>query len=514
MKTFPALAFAALCAAGDASAATFVVDTGSDASLVACDGATPGDCSLRGAMENANLNPAPDRIEFAIPTGDASYQAATGHWRIAVGATSLPRIDNAVEIDGYTQPGAVPNTISADTGGLDTILKIEVTPGTAFGTQQNGFEISPNFPSQGASAFRGLAVSRFAQQFQLWGTSAHRIEGCFLGTDIDGGVAAVTTSGGRGYGIFTFGTGAYVIGGTAPAARNLIGGMFSAIVLQRDGNGLVVQGNLIGTDRSGTAAIGHTSFAAIYTAARLTNARIGGTQPGTRNVISGNPLGAIALNTTGAAAYAGTRIEGNAIGTDVTGARPLPNGGTPGSPQPAVSIAGNDTCDIAIAGNTIAYNRGAGVAVIGCRNVDAGRNRYAYNRGLALDLATGSFADGVTPNDAGDADAGSNRLQNAPVVESLTTTGATTTLTFRVDTLPANAAYPLAIDVATGAGGQPQNLVASFAYTAAEAQAPKTVTLPTAALAGGALVLVATDADGNTSEIASRDAIFTDPFDY
>lgn len=516
MKTIPALVLAALCASGDACAATFVVDTGTDLSLVACDDATPDDCSLRGALENANTNPAPDRIEFAIPASDASYQAATDHWRIAVGATSLPRIDNAVEIDGYTQPGAAPNTIAADAGGLDTILKIEVTPGSAFGAQQNGFEISPNFQAQGASTFRGLAINRFAQQFQLWGTAAHRIEGCFLGTDIDGTVAAVTTSGGRGYGIFTFGTGAYVIGGTDPAARNLISGLFGAIVLQRDGNGLIVQGNLIGTDRSGTTAVGHTSFAAIYTSARLTNARIGGTQPGSRNVISGNPLGAIAFNTAGGAAYAGTRIEGNAIGTDVSGTLPLPNGGTPGTPQPAVSIAGNNTCDIAIEGNTIAYNRGAGVAVIGCRNVDAGRNRYAYNRGLPLDLATGSFADGVTPNDAGDADAGSNRLQNRPVVESLATIdgGATIALTFRVDTLPANAIYPLTIDVATGAGGQPQNAVASFAYTAAEAQAAKTVTFPASALQGGALVVFATDADGNTSEIASSDAIFADTFDF
>ena len=290
--------------------------------------------------------------------------------------------------------------------------------------------------------------------------------------------------------------------------------MFSAIVLQRDNDGLTVQGNLIGTDRSGTAAIGHTSYTAIYTTSRLTNARIGGTQPGARNVISGNPLGAIGFNTAGAAVYAGTRIEGNTIGADVSGTLPLGNGGTFGTPQPAVSIAGNGTCDIVIEGNTIAHNRGAGIVVVGCRNVDAGRNRYAYNRGLALDLATGSFADGVTPDDAGDADAGSNRLQNRPVVEALTIAGGTASLTFRVDTLPANATYPLTIDVATGPGGQPQNAIASFAYTAAEAQTPRTVTFPAAALQGGALVVFATDAEGNTSEIASSDAIFADPFDY
>ena len=514
MKPALLILAATLCAPGASTAATYVVDTGSDLSLTTCNPAQPDDCSLRGAMQNANAQPGPDRIEFAIPTSDASFQAATGHWRIEVGGTALPPVENPVEIDGYTQPGASPNTHTVDDGSLDTVLAIEIVPGSASGTQQNGLEISPNFQAQGASVFRGLAISRFAQQFQLWGTGAHRVEGCFLGTHIDGTSAAVTTSGGRGYGVVTYGTGAYVIGGTTPAARNLVSGLFGAILLQRDGNGLTVQGNLIGTDRTGTVAIGHTSYPAIYTSARLTNARIGGTQAGARNVISGNPLGAIGLNAAGAGVYAGTRIEANIIGADASGALPLPNGGTPGTPQPAVTVAGNNACDVVIEGNTIAFNRGAGVAVIGCRGVDAGRNRYAYNRGLPLDLAAGSFADGPTPNDPGDADAGSNRLQNAPVLQSLATAdaGATTVVTFRIDTAPANAAWPMTVNLAIGPGGQPQQIVASVTLTSAEAQMSKTISLPTTALEGGALSLVATDAEGNTSEIASE-SIFTDSFD-
>ncbi|MBL8300230.1 MAG: hypothetical protein JNN30_17975 [Rhodanobacteraceae bacterium] len=496
-------------------AATYVVDTGIDLALTACDPQQPDDCSLRGAIQNANGNPSPDRIEFAIPVSDTSYQAATDHWRITVGTSPLPAIDNAVEIDGYTQPGAIPNTTAAESGGLNTVLKVELTPGTASGQQQNGLEISPNFPFQAASTFRGLAINRFAQQIQLWGTSAHRIEGCFLGTTITGTAAAVSTSGGRGYGVVTYGAGGYLIGGTAPAARNLLSGLAGAIVLQRDNDGLTVQGNLIGTDRSGTAAIGQTSYAAIYTTSRFTNARIGGPQAGARNLISGNPIGAIALSTTGAGAYSGTRIEGNFIGTEISGLLPLPNGDTPGTPQPALSIGGNDACNITIEGNTIAYNRGAGVAVIGCRNVNAGRNRYAYNRGLPVDLALGSFADGLNPNDPADADSGSNRLQNTPVIDTVALTGggATTALTFHVDSSITNAAYPLTVDVATGSGGQPQNLVASFTYTAAEAQSAKTVVLTTSALLGGALTLFATDADGNTSEITT-DAIFNATLDF
>jgi len=509
-------ALLALCSVGSASAATFIVDTGIDTALTSCLPATPDDCSLRGALQRANETAAADRIEFAIPTSDPSYQSATAHWRIAVGTGALPLIENPVVIDGYTQPGALENTQTPDQGGLDTVLVIELVPGTSFGTQQNGLEHSLNFPDQAASTFRGLAISRFSRQIQLGGSAGHRIEGCFLGTDISGSVAAVPGSAGRGTGIVALGSGPYVIGGTAPASRNLISGMFGGIVLQRPIDGLVIQGNLIGTDFSGTVAIPHTSFAAIQSSAFVTNARIGGDTSAARNVISGNPLGAINFDGGANGAFAGTRIQGNYIGTDASGTGPL--GNSEGGPlQAAVRIFGSGSnCAITIGGdlpgeaNRIAFNAGAGVGVVQCRRVDAGGNRFLGNRGLPLDLAGngGSVFDGPSPNDAGDADEGSNRLQNSPVIENVAYSngGNTITLTYRVDTAAANAVWPLRISVARGTGAGSLQI---DSYTQAQAQTSATVSFPASTLQGAPFMLLATDADGNCSEFAN-DAIFTD----
>lgn len=84
----------AALATGTASAATFVVTTTSDGG--------PG--SLREAICAANANPGHDFIHFAIPPSNVVHviQLASG----------LPRILEAVTIDGLTQPGSAPNSLA------------------------------------------------------------------------------------------------------------------------------------------------------------------------------------------------------------------------------------------------------------------------------------------------------------------------------------------------------------------------------------------------------------------
>jgi hypothetical protein len=51
-------------------------------------------------------------IDFNIPTTDSGFSAATGVWTIAV-QSALPAIStNAAIINGYSQPGAVENTLA------------------------------------------------------------------------------------------------------------------------------------------------------------------------------------------------------------------------------------------------------------------------------------------------------------------------------------------------------------------------------------------------------------------
>jgi hypothetical protein len=88
--------------------------------------------------------------------------------------------------------------------------------------------------------------------------------------------------------------------------------------------------------------------------------------------------------------------------------------------------------------------------------------------------------------------------------------GADLALTYRVDTAPVHASWPLQIRIERGDGGQPTALVALDSYPVGAAQQERTVTFPAAALAGSALVLSATDQAGNSSEFESDALLFSD----
>jgi CSLREA domain-containing protein len=487
-------------------AATFVVDSTSDVALSACT-AAPDDCSLRGAITAANVAADSDQIDFNIPSTDSGFQAATQHWLILVGNTSLPTIENQVVIDGYSQPGALANANSPDAGGLNSVLKIEIRPSASAGSQV-GLQLVGNNFALPASIIRGLTINRFFSQIQLGGSGAHRVEGCYLGTDISGSVAAVTTNSGRGVGVRVQGPGPYQIGGLLPAERNLMSGMFSAIVFQSGSDGIRIQGNLIGTTASGVSAVGNTNDA-ISSAAPIRNARIGGDIAAARNVIAASSFAALRLSSQSLTDFSGTLIEGNYIGTDVSGTRALGNGLNPSSPsqvQPSI-LVGGVSCALSIGGlapgqaNLIAYSGGAGISNDQCPRIQTPLNRFYGNRGIPFDNVFGGGAIGATPNDLADVDeVGGNRLQNFPEL-SLPAIGSDL-LSYRVDTAVANATYPITMNFyRAGCGGGSDAFLGSATISAAQAQQALTIDVTTL---GSYLPLTATavDAVGNTSEFA------------
>ena len=109
------------------------------------------------------------------------------------------------------------------------------------------------------------------------------------------------------------------IGGTTPAARNLISGNIGDGVGLGGGSGNTVQGNLIGTDVTGTLALANGQVG-VAVGAGSTNALIGGTTVDARNVISGNGR-QIAFGTA-----SNNTVQGNFIGTNITGTVGLPGG--------------------------------------------------------------------------------------------------------------------------------------------------------------------------------------------
>src|SRR5262245_46665719 len=107
------------------------------------------------------------------------------------------------------------------------------------------------------------------------------------------------------------------IGGSSAASRNLISGNDSVGIGIESSNGTIIQGNLIGTDITGQVALPNGS------AITLTgnDTTIGGGAAGAGNVISGNIGSGIAIS------YgSGIVIQGNIIGPDITGTKALGNG--------------------------------------------------------------------------------------------------------------------------------------------------------------------------------------------
>ena len=258
-----------------------------------------------------------DPITFAIP--GAGVQTITP-------LSALPAISEAVSLDGYSQSGASPNTLTV---GSNAVLRIELN-GASAGSSSNGLTI---FGASG-STVRGLVVNRFGGSGIELASSNHVVEGNYLGIDPSGSIersnlqAGVRVSQGANN----------RIGGTTPQARNVLAGNGSTtdtaqIVVGVAGSnpvGTVVRGNYIGVNAAGTSAVhptlsGNDDGIFLFRGSTI----IGGTDADdgvldgvvrAGNVISGNLTG-IRIDATGnnPNSVNGVTIQGNIIGLDATG---------------------------------------------------------------------------------------------------------------------------------------------------------------------------------------------------
>ncbi len=129
-----------------------------------------------------------------------------------------------------------------------------------------------------------------------------------------------------------------------------------------------------------------------------------------------------------------TRVLGNRIGTTAGGKGALGNG------LDGVAISGsNDSSSNNVLGdsfsggsNTIAFNGGDGVNISGGLRNAIDGNSIFSNAELGIDLAD----DGPTANDPGDADSGPNDLQNKPVLTAAKTVSGKTTVKGKLASRP------------------------------------------------------------------------------
>lgn len=287
----------------------------------------------------------------------------------------------------------------------------------------------------------------------------NQIVGNLIGTDVTGAVALPNSGSGV---MISNGSDATIIGGVGPRAGNVISGNMGSGIKITNSVSTNILGNLIGTDVTGTMALGNAGHGVMIKAAEN---RIGGPVPQARNLISGNARAGVYLD----AGSAFNDLLGNYIGVDITGANVLPNGGdgvslfqatnnTVGGPIPgsrnviacngddgvgllqandnliennfigtdasASACLGNfkdgvrieDAVGNRVVHNTITCNSRAAISILGASlNNRVSENAIFDNGALGIDLN----GDGVTFNDPSDLDTGPNDLRNFPIITSI-----------------------------------------------------------------------------------------------
>ena len=412
----------------------------------------------------------------------------------------MPAIVESLEIDGYTQPGAKPNSLA---DGSDALILIQIDGHSKF--VPNGlvfYSTGSNYVVKGLSltSFRDAAITADAVNSAV-------VSGNFIGILPDG-----ETASGNGIGV------GHVtqLGGTDPASRNVISGNEIGFagealpILGMTTAGAVVQRNYIGTNAKGTRPVPNFKGIALETVGHGVSNCVDRDVDLSKTVIDGNLItgnsSAIVLGRiecgfrlpTAAIRANGVQIKNNGIGW-------LYDSFTPPFDGTGITIvAGSDN---QITGNGLSLNV-SGIVITGGAGSVRNRistNSFSNNRTLGIDLA----GDGPTVNDPGDSDSGPNNFQNYPLITSVTPTSSgrfpaylvagtidsTANSTFRIEFF--GGAYAAAL----GDGASPFPLGFTNVTTDASGHASFQMTVGNN-LELSVFGLTATDSSGNTSEFS------------
>jgi hypothetical protein len=343
--------------------------------------------------------------------------------------------------------GALPNRSGVWISGLSPFRTAQdVVVDVRIGTPQAGNLISGNeqggiFGPDLSSGDRDIVIRNNRIGTNADGTSA-----------LPNGGAANLTFAGDGINLYDAFNGAQIGGVNANEGNLISGNARHGIFLT--GSSSVIQGNRIGTNAAGTAAIGNSGDGIRF--ANVIFALVGGSSASARNLISGN-LG----NGIGLVSFSSSNsVKGNYIGTDASGSVALPNG----LDGIFIDSAGNDLGGLAagegnlisgngghgiqingasannnkLLGNFISGNGGDGVAILSGTGNQILSNLIDENGGLGIDLEN----DGPTANDLSDADTGGNERQNYPMLTSVSSSGGNITIQGSLNSA-ANKAYKI-----------------------------------------------------------------------
>ena len=352
------------------NAATYTVTNTNDA----------GAGSLRQAITSANSNPMDaDNIVFNIPNTDPNFNSTTGVYTITL-ASLLPYVTSiSVSIDGTTQPGNTningPEVCLKSTSNLLFGLCFPLSGGTVKGMIINGFQL-------------GVLITKYL----TYPSGTCLVSDCYLGVNYNGSSASPNDIGVACYGGVTGNT----------IINNIISGNTTAGIGLRTSNSNIVQGNKIGTDRTGMYRIPNYYGIAIDSAAFNT---VGGSLVSQRNLISGNNYAGVAINTN---ISHSNIIKGNYIGVNLTAAT------SADTICNYYGIAINESYNNVIGGsatgerNIISSNTDAGIAILGLASTGnsikgnfigtnaSGTDSIANGNGILLSGASNTIIGGST----------------------------------------------------------------------------------------------------------------------
>lgn len=358
------------------------------------------------------------QISFAIP-GDGVHTIQP--------LSALPPLLITITLDGFTQPGSVPNSASQ---GNNSVIEIELDGSLA--GNADGLLLSSSMCTAGGSIIRGLAINRFEgagirlETFctlpMICAVGNVLIFGNFIGTDVTGSIAM-----GNGFGA-TLQPG---IALGSNSSRTIVGDQ----VLEEGGpnDPIAADHNVISGNALDGILLDSVPPAGLSFDQRIRNNTIGLNAAGTAALPNGRH-GVYATTLSDA-----TRVQDNLIAGNLgDGVRILGNVSPSNILRNAIGIGengvafGNVGDGVHVGGAStqmtmgfryafspfesasIANNGGAGVFVDDTSTLDAVALSVAGNGGIALDLAPR----GITPNDDLDADTGPNELLNAPIITS------------------------------------------------------------------------------------------------
>lgn len=472
-----------------AHAATFSVNSPAAGIASDCEKVNPAidECTWEDAVYDANNTAGADTIEFAIdppslnePVGVDQGTAASFYESVTIdGFTERPRIPGLpphtppIFLGGFGMFGAGSDTFTVRGVAAVLVTASQVTQVRLEGNWLGfgGFEFV--IPAGGPYGFRcsecanviigtddgddGRNVISGANGpgISLQDSTDVTIQNNFIGLAPDGSMPVPNYAG-----IVLDRSSAVTIGGSLPRTGNVISGNGRVVFSAGEGSGIQIRdssnveilGNLIGTDAAGTEARPNV-FAGIEVGLGFETSaaiRIGGTQAGAGNVISGNGDPAAAGSGFGIMTTSGSNlvirtIQGNRLGTNAAGTAPLPNqlDNIRVYAASASTIVGGTEPG---AGNLIAHSAtGNGINVLGAADADRVSvlgNRIFDNHGgysmptspyyksIGLGIGLGGYG-APWPNDENDpppydTDGGANGRQNHPLLSAASSNGLTT----------------------------------------------------------------------------------------